>query len=260
MEFETFVPENVSSSASEKRRTYQQASTGTVVLGAVLSVLAAAAMIIIVRYLVLVPVTDEVLENGNVNLIYGKFYQLLENLKNGSFIDDWIGNLIALVAAPLLGLFAGCMDEALCMLPLGRSIRRHIGFHVSWYTRLAPAMVFAAYMFIYFACVTINPEIHMEIENFSWTGVGYTKAMWVSQAFYLLIGLAFLILCVEAVANAGILGAVIRIPLLAVTNMVLAVLLTVIAMGAFAVIAFAFVLIVALLIFRLMAIITILNG
>ena len=261
MEFETSISASSNPAAtSSKRYVYQQASTGYIVLGTFLSVLAVAAMVIILRYIILMPVSDEIIEKGNGSLVYAKICQLFENLTNGNIMGDWIGNLIAFATAPLLGLFAGLMDDALCMLPLGRSIRRHIGFHVSWYTRLAPAILFAVYMFIYLACITINPEINMVIADFSWTGEGYTKAMWFSQIFYFLIGLTFLILCIEAIANAGILGALVRIPLHFLTNMFLAIVLAAIAAVAFIAILFVFALIVTLLIFRIMAIIAILNG
>lgn len=239
-------------------------TTGRIVLGAILSVLACALLVIFTRYLILLPVSDVSLEKAGGSLLMGKAEQIIANITDGNMAFTWVGEIVALALLPIVGLCAGFMDDALCMLPLGRSIRSHVGFEVTWPVRLAPAILFGVYFVIAFAVEAFNPEGSIVIEHFSWKGEGYTPGMWVSQIFYLLIGLSLLFLVVEALCNSGLIGMVVRVPILLATNLIMAVLISALAAMAFvvvlAVVGLIFALFVVYLFLKILALFALFGG
>ena len=240
--------------------TYHDAGKGRIVFGGILAALAAAAMVILGVYMVRLPVTDETLEKTGGIMAFAKVWELTEALMDGglpSVDNGWIGYFIAAVTAPVLGLLAGFMDEALCRLPLGCAVRSRLGFSVRWYVRLAPALLFAVYFFIYLVITAFKPEVQFLMPKFSLTGERYTGGMWFTQVFIFLIALTFLVMLAEAFVNAGPIGFLLRAPLLFATNLVVSLLLCFVAVLAFSIVMVVLFLIVLFFAIRVMTIISI---
>lgn len=192
------------------------------VIGTILCLLITAFMVWIFRYIILLPVCAECQVEGR-NWVEEKLYEMMHLFFDLHLGKEFFAILGVLFLVGVSGFFAGLMDDALCMLPFGRLIRNKIDFKLPFILRATPAIILAVYVLASVVVHIFNENIQFEIQKFSLLGKGYTAGMWVSQIAYGLIIVALIALIIEAFMSSGVLGLIIRVPLLILSNMALSV-------------------------------------
>lgn len=199
------------------------------VVGAVFCLLTTALMIWTVRYIIKLPVCGMCREKG-ANWLEEKLYELMHLFFDLSFGKELFAVLGVLLLIGISGFFAGLMDDALCLLPFGRVVRKRVNFDLPFIFRAVPAGILAVYFLILFTILFFfNEDFQYEIQSFSLIGTGYTAGMWFSQIFYALALIALVALIVEAFIRSGFFGLVLRVPLLILSNAALSILAALIA-------------------------------
>lgn len=222
---------------------YKPASKGRVIFGAILSVLAALALLHVILLISRLSVTDENMTKANGVAFLGKFYQLLDNFMHGSFCgqpeEDTLIDSAAMAVVMFGGLLASFMDDALCLLPLGRPIRQHLGIHIVWVLRLIPAAIYGIYASI---CDFFKASKHsiFELKDYPLFGMECSLGIWIAQFFAIFIVIAFVLLLAEAFVNSGLLGLLVRVPLLLAMNLACSFIFEVLSIFAFVLISSVF--------------------
>lgn len=120
----------------------------------------------------------------------------------------------------LMGLFAGSADLLLGRILFDNPITYRFGFRVNPTLRFLPSITATMYMLFRYIAEQFVEGLHFTVDfsNFSIKGEGYTWEMWVTEGCYVLIFFAVIFVTYETFANSGPLGMIVRLPLAAVSN------------------------------------------
>lgn len=196
-------------------------SAGQIVFSVFCIIGICAALFAAVRYFVLLQPGEEYVE------AYGMFAAKLIHMHNELYDavsggdQELIVKVVGIWAGlALMGLFAGSADLLLGRFLFDNPITFRFGFRVNPTLRYLPSVFATVYMLFRYIAEQFNESLHFTIDfsNFSLKGEGYTWEMWVTEGCYILIFFAIIFVTYETFANSGPLGMIIRLPLCAVSN------------------------------------------
>lgn len=149
-----------------------------------------------------------------------RVYELFHDLYANGFGLPTIIIFVALILIGLTGLTGRYMEVWLSKLFSRDRSHDKTQKRLSREMMFLPTYIDCVYVAICSMWYSIDESVVFEIPYYaiSLTGENYTTAMWVTQITVILIAIGFLIVFVDAFIGSGLLGLLVRIPVILVTN------------------------------------------
>lgn len=144
------------------------------------------------------------------------------------------------------------LDVVFQKLPGGRVLKElcdYDFFEFQNHMRLLPAFLFAVYIMIWFGVIIFKENAVFELDHFDWFFKGYTPGQVITQIFAILILCTLFFVLLDSFVSAGFIGGIFQLAFIFSANMLMMILSAFI--GTFTVIALAFVVAIAIVLFFL---------
>lgn len=183
--------------------------------------------------------------------IYDTGSKYIEWFFNAPLKTKIICLLIILATVIILTLLCK-LDVVFQKLPGGRVLKEFCGydfFEFQNHMRLLPAFLFAVYIMIWFGVIIFKENAVFELDHFDWFFKGYTPGQVITQIFAILILCTLFFVLLDSFISAGFIGGIFHLVFIFSANMLMMILSAFI--GTFTVIALAFIVAIAIVLFFL---------